>query len=116
VWSYQGSVRSATVDIDRADPDRDQRGSLRWGESAARSAGHIVVPLTGIADGGLALATHDQKDQGRPLVRAQACSGNAIVSVLTHVDGAITGEADLTAHSATLIATLQEVVDSLRPR
>jgi hypothetical protein len=116
VWSYTGSVFGASVDIDRADPEGSKREDLRFGESVARGAGHIVVRLPGIGDGGIAIAAHEQQDRQRPLVRAEAWSGNAIVSVLVRVDGAISNENDLAEHTDGLVGVLGEVLDDLRPR
>jgi hypothetical protein len=104
------------VDIDRAEPDADKRDSDKWAEEVSRSAGHIVVPLPGIGDGGTAILDQKQKGADRPLVRAYAYSGNASVSVLMYVAGVINNEADLTAHSTELIAALNEVLDDLRPQ
>jgi hypothetical protein len=116
VWAYTGRVRSATVDINRAEPGADNRDSLQQIERVSKIAGHLVVPLSGIGDGGLAVLDREKKGADRPLVRAHACSGNACVSVLVYVDGVINDEADLTAHSAELIAALNELLDDLRPR
>ncbi|GAA2515518.1 hypothetical protein [Winogradskya humida] len=114
-WSYTGRVLSATVDINRADPDADSRGALTRVETVSRMAEHLVVPLSGIGDGGLAVLDHTLKGADHPLVRAYFCSGNAYVSVLMHVAGVIDDEAGLTAHAGELIAALHEVLDDLRP-
>ncbi|BCY10009.1 hypothetical protein L3i22_050970 [Actinoplanes sp. L3-i22] len=115
-WSYEGTVFSVTVDIDRADPGSSQLDDLAYHEKGYRSFGHFVVHLTGAGDGALAVVEKDQKDKTHPLVRAEACSGNATVSVLVRVDGAVTSEADLTARSPAVIAALNDVLDDLRPR
>jgi hypothetical protein len=116
VWAYTGRVMSATVDINRADPDADSRGTLETVERISKIAGHLVVPLPGTGDGGMAVLDREKKGADRPLVRAHACSGNACVSVLMYVDGVINDEAGLTAHAPELIAALDEVLDDLRPR
>ncbi|GAA4608785.1 hypothetical protein GCM10023107_88360 [Actinoplanes octamycinicus] len=116
VWTYDGRVRSATVDIDRADPGADHRSGLEQTVRVSKMAGHLVVPLSGIGDGGLAVLDGSSKGANRPLVRAYATSGNASISVLMYVDGLIDDEADLTAHSSELIAALNEIVNDLRPR
>ncbi|MEU4221870.1 hypothetical protein [Actinoplanes sp. NPDC026623] len=116
LWAYTGRVRSATVDINRAEPGADNRGSLEQVERVSKIAGHLVAALPGIGDGGLAVLDREKKGADRPLVRAHACSGNASVSVLMYVDGVINDEADLTAHSPELIAALNEVLEDLRPR
>lgn len=116
VWSYTGSILSASVDIDRGDPAATKLDTLKRGESVARTAGHIVAPLPGAGDGALAIAPKNQNDKTHSAVRAQASSGNAIVSVLMRVDGQITNEADLTAHAPELVAALNEVLDDLRVR
>jgi hypothetical protein len=116
VWTYTGTVLSATVDINRAEPDTDKRDFLRQTEEGSRSFGHIVVSLPGIGDGGTAILDQKLKGADRPLVRTYAYSGNASVSVLMYVDGAINNETDLTAHATELIAALNEVLDDLRPR
>ncbi|TWG12793.1 hypothetical protein FHX34_105661 [Actinoplanes teichomyceticus] len=116
VWAYDGRVRSATVDIDRANPGANHRGGLEQTMRVSKMAGHLVVPLSGIGDGGLAVLASSSKGANRPLVRAYASSGNASISVLVYVDGVIDDEADLTAHSSELIAALNELVDDLRPR
>jgi hypothetical protein len=116
VWSYTGTVISATVDINRAEPDADKRDFLRRMEQGSRSIGHIVVSLPAMGDGGTAILDQKLKGADRPLVRAYAGSGNASVSVLMYVEGVINDEADLTAHSTELIAALNDVLDDLRPR
>ena len=116
VWSYTGTAVSATVDINRAEPDADKRDFLGRMEEGSRIVGHIVVSLPGIGDGGTAILDQKLKGADRPLVRAYAGSGNASVSVLMYVAGVINSEADLTAHSPELIAALNDVLDDLRPR
>lgn len=116
VWAYTGTVLSVTVDINRADPHGDEREWLRWGARIARSAGHTVVPLTGIADGGIAILSHEQIGNDRPFVRAEACSGNARVSVLMQMDGVLENETELTARSTDFITVLSQALDGLRPR
>jgi hypothetical protein len=115
-WAYTGRVRLATVDIDRADPDANKCDDIRTIEDGSRTVGHLVVSLQGIGDGGIAILDQKKKGAEGPLVRAHACSGNAIVSVVMRVDGVITNEADLTARSPELISALDEVLDDLRPR
>lgn len=115
-WAYTGRVLLVSVDINRADPAADKCGDMREIASGTRSVGHLVVTLRGIGDGGTAILDKAAKGVERPVVRTYACSGNAIVSVIMHVGGVITDEADLTARSSELTAVLDEVLADLRPR
>ncbi|AGZ46718.1 hypothetical protein AFR_42320 [Actinoplanes friuliensis DSM 7358] len=115
-WLYTGRIRIVEVDINRADPTANRCAEMRETESKLRPLGHIVVPLQGVADGGIAIVDRVKKGADGPAVRTYACSGNAIVSVSMLVEGVIGGEADLTARSAELTAVLTEVLADLRPR
>ncbi len=116
LWAYTGTVMSVTVDIDRANPHASKRDEQEWGLNVSRRAGHLVVPLSGVGDSGAAILDKSKLGAERPLVRAQATSGNAVVSLLVRLDGAIADEAALTARAPELIAVLDEVLDDLRPR
>src|SRR3954452_7902821 len=92
VWAYTGDVDMVSVDINRADPAADECGQMREIERRVRSFEHLVVPLQGIGDGGMAIVDQTDKGTEDPLARTYACSGNALVSVVMRVDGVITDE------------------------
>jgi hypothetical protein len=115
-WIYTGSVTGADVDIDRANPAASRVADIPEWERVSRREGHMSVRLPGPGDGGLAVLPRDERGKTNPLVRVNACSGNAWVSVLMPVDGTISDEAGLEAHAPELMAAAGAVLDDLRPR
>jgi hypothetical protein len=111
-----GPAVSVWIDIDRDPSGRgDRRDDIQMTESAARGAGHIIVPLAGTGSGGIAIADHRPGDLTHPIVLAETWSGNAFVTANVRVDGPIRDEADLSTHGSELTTVLNDVLDDLRP-
>jgi hypothetical protein len=100
------------IDIDREHPVADWSTKQLTARSAVAYANNLLVPLSGVGDGGFVVA---QPGAGaRTTVLAATSSGNAWIEAHIPVAQPISTEADLTAQAGRITPLLDDVLDDLR--